>query len=207
MLPRGMGRQAVTSTSRWPSPRTALTWTNHLRYFGPVHYAPASASEGAQPRVYSITVDQADRILVAVAVSDRETVILESTDHGASFQQVRRLSSRRLHRRAEPLDNERRRVPPAPLPGVGERRQPVRIGHPGVQPFAGRKVVVGDCAVRDSRRCRWHAAAAAFARDFPGVRVRGLRVADRPFGPDEHVAVVRQEELGRGRRRGTRRFP
>ena len=70
-----------------------LTWTTHARYFGPIHYTVASVSEGAQPRVYSMAVDQDDRIFVAVTVSDRETVILQSTNHGASFQQVHRLSS------------------------------------------------------------------------------------------------------------------
>src|SRR5271169_6764509 len=69
-----------------------ITWTTHSRFFGPIRYT--GVSEGSEPRVYSIVMDANDRILVAVAVSDRETVILQSTDQGASFQQVQRLSSR-----------------------------------------------------------------------------------------------------------------
>ncbi|MGA2975781.1 MAG: SpoIIE family protein phosphatase [Spirochaetia bacterium] len=66
-------------------------WKTHPRYFGPVPYAGVTA--GNEPRVYSMVIDAHDRILVAVASSDRETTILQSIDEGASFQQVRRLTA------------------------------------------------------------------------------------------------------------------
>jgi HAMP domain-containing protein len=69
-----------------------ITWTTHSRFFGPIHYT--GVSEGNEPRVYSMVMDSNDRILVAVAASDRETVILQSTDKGATFRQVRQLSAR-----------------------------------------------------------------------------------------------------------------
>jgi len=69
-----------------------ITWTTHARFFGPIHYT--GVSEGSEPRVFSVVMDSSDRILVAVAATDRETVILQSTDQGASFQQVQRLSTR-----------------------------------------------------------------------------------------------------------------
>ena len=69
-----------------------ITWTTHARFFGPIHYS--GVSEGSEPRVYSMAMDARDRILVAVAATDREAVILQSTDQGASFQQVQKISAR-----------------------------------------------------------------------------------------------------------------
>ena len=68
-----------------------LDWKQHPRFYPPIHYT--SVSEGNEPRVYSMTVDSTDRILVAVSVSDRDTVILQSVDEGASFREVQRLHS------------------------------------------------------------------------------------------------------------------
>jgi HAMP domain-containing protein len=68
-----------------------ITWTKHASFFGPIPYA--GVTEGNEPRIYSMTVDAQDRIMVAVAASDRETVILQSTDQGATFQQAQRLTS------------------------------------------------------------------------------------------------------------------
>ncbi|MGA2639598.1 MAG: SpoIIE family protein phosphatase [Spirochaetia bacterium] len=69
-----------------------ITWITHPQFFGPIRYT--GVTEGNEPRVYSMVMDSRDRILVAVATSDRETVIRESTDQGASFRQVARLTSR-----------------------------------------------------------------------------------------------------------------
>jgi len=69
-----------------------ITWNTHSQFFGPIHYT--GVTEGNAPRVYSMVMDARDRILVAVAVSDRETAILQSTDRGATFQQIQQLSAR-----------------------------------------------------------------------------------------------------------------
>ena len=71
--------------------RDGITWTQYPRIEGPIHYTGVTA--GNEPRVYSMTVDQNDRILMAVAMSDHDTVILQSSDAGASFQQLHRLQA------------------------------------------------------------------------------------------------------------------
>jgi HAMP domain-containing protein len=72
--------------------RDGRTWTPHARFFGPIPYT--GVTEGNEPRVYSMAVDARDRIVVAVTPSDRETVILQSLDEGATFTQVGRIRSR-----------------------------------------------------------------------------------------------------------------
>ena len=69
-----------------------ITWTNHPRFYGPIRYT--GVTEGSEPRVYSMTVDSQDRIFVAVASSDREAVILQSSDQGATFRPLQRISAR-----------------------------------------------------------------------------------------------------------------
>jgi serine phosphatase RsbU (regulator of sigma subunit) len=71
--------------------RDGITWTNHERYFGPIHYT--GVKEGNEPRVYSMAIDRRDRILVAVALSDHDTVILQSSDGAATFRELHRLRS------------------------------------------------------------------------------------------------------------------
>jgi serine phosphatase RsbU (regulator of sigma subunit) len=72
--------------------RDGVNWTTHARFFGPISYT--GVTEGSEPRVYSMVIDGRDRILAAVATSDRETLILMSTDQGASFQRLQRITSR-----------------------------------------------------------------------------------------------------------------
>lgn len=72
--------------------RDGHTWKPHPKLFGPIHYT--GVTEGKEPRVYSMTVDARDRILVAVSTSDRDTEILESLDDGASFTPVGRIRAR-----------------------------------------------------------------------------------------------------------------
>ncbi len=72
--------------------RDGLAWKSHARFFGPIHYT--GVTEGNEPRVYSMTVDARDRILVAVSTSDRDTAILQSVDDGATFAQVGRIRAR-----------------------------------------------------------------------------------------------------------------
>ncbi len=110
-----------------------ITWTTHARFFGPIHYT--GVSEGSEPRVYSVVMDQTDRILVAVAASDRETVILQSTDQGSELPAGPAAFRPCIHRRAEPLRDERRWFPPPDVPGVDERRPRDGFSHPRVQPF------------------------------------------------------------------------
>ena len=69
--------------------RDGVTWKSHERFFGPIPYTGVAA--GNQPTVYSMVVDVKDRIFVAVSATDKETLILQSTDAGASFQQVQRI--------------------------------------------------------------------------------------------------------------------
>jgi serine phosphatase RsbU (regulator of sigma subunit)/HAMP domain-containing protein len=69
-----------------------LAWKSHERFFGPLPYTGVAA--GNQPSVYSMVMDAKDRIIVAVSASDRETLILQSTDAGASFQQVQRIQAK-----------------------------------------------------------------------------------------------------------------
>ena len=61
------------------------------RIAGPIHYN--GVSQGNEPRVYSMTVDSRDRILVAVSQSDHSTVILQSVDSGVTFPQLHRIQS------------------------------------------------------------------------------------------------------------------
>jgi hypothetical protein len=84
-----------TSGDLWLSlatSRDGISWRTHDEFYGPIRYA--GISKGSEPRVYSMVVDAKDRIMVAVSTSDRETLILQSLDEGASFQQVQRLQSR-----------------------------------------------------------------------------------------------------------------
>jgi serine phosphatase RsbU (regulator of sigma subunit) len=67
-------------------------WTPHPRFFSPIRYSGVTA--GSEPRVYSMVVDSQDRLYVAVAVSNREVVVLQSADQGASFKQLGKVSSR-----------------------------------------------------------------------------------------------------------------
>ena len=67
-----------------------ISWTTHPRFFGPVH--STGLIPGNEPRVYSMVVDSHDRILVAVATSERQTLILQSTDKGASFQRLQSIA-------------------------------------------------------------------------------------------------------------------
>jgi HAMP domain-containing protein len=69
-----------------------ITWTTHARFFPPIHYT--GVTEGNEPRVYSMTIDARDRILVAVSLSDHNTAILMSSNSGATFQQLARVQSR-----------------------------------------------------------------------------------------------------------------
>jgi hypothetical protein len=71
--------------------RDGISWKQHPQFYGPIHYT--GVSEGNEPRVYSMTVDSSDRILVAIAASDRETAILQSVDQGATFKEVQRLDA------------------------------------------------------------------------------------------------------------------
>ena len=71
--------------------RDGIAWTTHSQFFGPIPYA--GVTEGNEPRIYSLAIDAQDRIVVAATASNRETVILQSTDQGTSFQQVQRLTS------------------------------------------------------------------------------------------------------------------
>jgi methyl-accepting chemotaxis protein len=84
-----------TSGDLWLSiatSRDGISWKTHDEFYGPIRYA--GITPGSEPRVYSMVVDAKDRIVVAVSTSDRETLILQSLDEGASFQQVQRLQSR-----------------------------------------------------------------------------------------------------------------
>jgi HAMP domain-containing protein len=72
--------------------KDGIAWTTRSQFFRPIHYT--GVTEGSEPRVYSMVIDSRDRIFVAVTDSDRETLILQSTDQGASFQQVQRITSR-----------------------------------------------------------------------------------------------------------------
>ena len=72
--------------------RDGVTWKSHERFFGPIPYTGMTA--GNQPTVYSMVMDAKDRIIVAVGASERETVILQSTDAGATFQQVQRIRAK-----------------------------------------------------------------------------------------------------------------
>jgi hypothetical protein len=72
--------------------RDGTAWKTHDEFYGPIRYA--GITPGSEPRVYSMAVDAKDRITVAVSISDRETLILQSLDEGTSFQQVQRLQSR-----------------------------------------------------------------------------------------------------------------
>lgn len=60
------------------------TWSAPARVYGPVHYEGVTTA-GYEPRVYSLVVDSANRILVAVAVSDKKIILLRSADYGAHF--------------------------------------------------------------------------------------------------------------------------
>jgi hypothetical protein len=71
--------------------KDGVTWKTHPHFFKPIEYVKEQSGE--EPRVYSMTVDSADRILVAVAASANETVIEQSVDGGATFQEVQRLTS------------------------------------------------------------------------------------------------------------------
>ena len=68
------------------------SWTPGSRIYGPVHYEGVTAA-GYEPRVYSMVVDSADHILVAVTVSDKKTIFLQSTDTGAHFNTVASVDS------------------------------------------------------------------------------------------------------------------
>ncbi len=72
--------------------RDGSSWQTHPRFFGPIHYT--GVTEGGEPRVYSLAIDARDRITVAIAAADRETLLLESVDDGKSFKQVQRLTAR-----------------------------------------------------------------------------------------------------------------
>jgi len=65
-------------------------WTTHARFFGPIRYT--GVTPGSEPRVYSMIVDSRDRIMVAVATSGREVLILQSSDQGATFQRLQRIA-------------------------------------------------------------------------------------------------------------------
>ena len=72
--------------------RDGVSWKKHERYFE--HAIPYTGMKpGNEPRVYSMTIDSKDRILVAVSRTDRDTVILQSSDGGESFQQLHQLQS------------------------------------------------------------------------------------------------------------------
>jgi HAMP domain-containing protein len=69
-----------------------LTWNTRPRFFGPIRYTGVGV--GSEPRVYSMVIDARDRILVAVTTTDREILILESSDQGSSFKQVQKIASK-----------------------------------------------------------------------------------------------------------------
>jgi hypothetical protein len=70
-----------------------ITWKTYPRFFKqPIHYS--GATDGNEPRVYSMTIDSNDSIIVAVSLSDHETRILSSSDRGASFQLLHTIQSR-----------------------------------------------------------------------------------------------------------------
>jgi serine phosphatase RsbU (regulator of sigma subunit) len=70
--------------------RDGVSWTTHARAFGPIHYT--GVTEGSEPRVFSLAMDDNDRIHVAVAASDREIDLLQSDDQGVTFRIVQRLT-------------------------------------------------------------------------------------------------------------------
>lgn len=73
--------------------RDGISWKRHERYYEhPIPYT--GMRPGNEPRVYSMTIDANDRILVAVCRTDHDTVILQSSDGGESFQQLHQLQSR-----------------------------------------------------------------------------------------------------------------
>ncbi|MGA2378953.1 MAG: SpoIIE family protein phosphatase [Spirochaetia bacterium] len=67
-------------------------WTTTERVADQVHYEGVTA--GYEPRVYSLAVDSVNRILLAVVVNDKQTILFQSTDSGRHFTPSGNVSSR-----------------------------------------------------------------------------------------------------------------
>ena len=172
-----------------------ISWTMHPQFFGPIHYT--GVTEGSEPRVYSMTMDERDRILVAVAATDREVVILESTDQGRSFRQTQRIPSRASIGAPTLFFGQRGRIPPPAFPGIDDGGPGCRLRHSRFQPFTRRPQVVRPRVLRVRGRRHRQPPAPACPCNPAGRGLRRVRGACGTHGADEHVAVVHQEKRGR----------
>jgi serine phosphatase RsbU (regulator of sigma subunit) len=68
-----------------------LAWTWHKRFFGPLPYS--GLEPGSEPLLYSMVVDKAGRIIVAVTSAEKEITILSSASPDLAFTQIARISS------------------------------------------------------------------------------------------------------------------
>ncbi len=89
IVPQGNGSGAIYLSLG--ASRDGATWTWHRRLFGPIQYS--GLESGSEPQVYSMVIDRAGRILVAVTSAEQEITILASSDSNLTFVPIARIPS------------------------------------------------------------------------------------------------------------------